>query len=866
MDCDNCFSPKDVNVYYKNQKSHLSASGKWTDELFPPNKFSLMAQDKYGNFIDPVDGPNESYEVDENAIEWKRAAEIFPDGFKVFDKIEFDDIVQGGLGNCYFLSAIAAMCEFPGLVEDIFKTKESNDKGYYEVALFIDGVWNIVPIDDYFPVLKGTTQFAFTRTHGKELWVIILEKAWAKVNGGYVNIVGGISSDPFTTLTSFPCDNVKHSNDTLDHLWENILSAEQHGDIMCTATDADEDKQKAVGLVPGHAYTCIGAKAVNYNGKNIRLLRIRNPWGEMEWKGDYSDKSRLWTPELKEKFGWTDIDDGAFWMSIEDFIHYYDITSICYILYDDHVKNFKITGKQLKEPNVYNLNLKEHARVTFSAFKKHWRFNREIRDKNHPFSIVICKYDPQTKALSEVNGEFESIDHTEFTITLDPGHYAVWTNYAYDAADDTKLDNIGLRVTSHSDFAIEYVGSDKDCILVREMILTGCKELYANEMKTEKNFIDIQNSYKDTGIGYVFCSNISQQKMKVSADVTGVVGYHVLPPYNNNSNNITLEINPDGVHLLIGMRTCSYGSYGFCVETGYSSSSKDGAGKKTLADVSKFLKDLTNSKIEYDFCFDVLHKNHVGKFNNHSEVREAKKKGEYQATLESKKVDEPKKAEPKKEETKKSQDPVTELTKLFPDLMNKLSKLPKASNDQDLQWKNCNWKNAYYVGQIDKNNKVSGKGAYVEQGVQTSICQWVNGKKQGSGAVYDSKGNLYYEGQFENDKFNGIGKNYFNNGDSYEGQFRDGVFNGNGCYYWASGASWEGNFSNDKMHGNGVYTDAAGRSSNVEFYNGKQQFQNNDDSYNNRNVYQTKNVQQYYDQYEDDSGSYRVERKVYYKN
>ena len=47
-----------------------------------------------------------------------------------------------------------------------------------------NGVWHELTIDDYMPcALDGAP--LFTRTHGNELWVQLLEKAYAKLHGGY---------------------------------------------------------------------------------------------------------------------------------------------------------------------------------------------------------------------------------------------------------------------------------------------------------------------------------------------------------------------------------------------------------------------------------------------------------------------------------------------------------------------------------------------------------------------------------------------------------------------------------------------------------------------------------------------------------
>ncbi len=44
------------------------------------------------------------------------------------------------------------------------------------------------------------------------------------------------------------------------------------------------------GLIKGHAYSVTGANLLPVRGKEVKLIRIRNPWGQKEWNGDWSDK------------------------------------------------------------------------------------------------------------------------------------------------------------------------------------------------------------------------------------------------------------------------------------------------------------------------------------------------------------------------------------------------------------------------------------------------------------------------------------------------------------------------------------------------------------------------------------------------
>jgi len=55
-----------------------------------------------------------------------------------------------------------------------------------------------------------------------------------------------------------------------------------------------------MGLVGSHVYGIIAIKETTDGyGNDLKLLCIRNPYGNHEWNGDWSDKSELWTDELK---------------------------------------------------------------------------------------------------------------------------------------------------------------------------------------------------------------------------------------------------------------------------------------------------------------------------------------------------------------------------------------------------------------------------------------------------------------------------------------------------------------------------------------------------------------------------------------
>ena len=59
-------------------------------------------------------------------------------------------------------------------------------------------------------------------------------------------------------------------------------------------------------------------------------MLCRNPWGETEWKGDWSDSSPLWTEQMQQEIErMVKSDDGTFWMSFEDMVANFYSINVC---------------------------------------------------------------------------------------------------------------------------------------------------------------------------------------------------------------------------------------------------------------------------------------------------------------------------------------------------------------------------------------------------------------------------------------------------------------------------------------------------------------------------------------------------------
>lgn len=100
-----------------------------------------------------------------------------------------------------------------------------------------------------------------------------------------------------------------------------MLQYYKNGFIMGASSPSHpkgDKEQNPLGIVFQHAYSLLLVIELDDN----KLIKLRNPHGQggQEWKGDWSDKSPLWTQRLKALAGkeYSDKDDGSFFISLND--------------------------------------------------------------------------------------------------------------------------------------------------------------------------------------------------------------------------------------------------------------------------------------------------------------------------------------------------------------------------------------------------------------------------------------------------------------------------------------------------------------------------------------------------------------------
>ncbi|XP_015270504.1 PREDICTED: calpain-12-like, partial [Gekko japonicus] len=296
----------------------------FTDPEFEASKQSLGP---------PLEG--ESWPTE---VVWKRPKDISgsrPPQF-ISDGMTRFDVLQNQLGDCWFLAAAASLTLHQELLRKVVPLEQTFEEedyaGIFHFRFWQYGEWVDVVVDDRLPTVNGKLYFG-RYSDGDEFWMPLLEKAYAKLNGSYGAINGGHMKDAFVDFTGGIGERIYLKTSNPPDLFKKIQEALSRKSLMAAGIPPRKGVNYLHGLVPKHAYSVTGIHELRLEDKEVKLLRLRNPYGEQEWKGPWSDGSELWLKldSVQREKLCVAKDDGEFWMHLGDFAKYFNVLDICHL-------------------------------------------------------------------------------------------------------------------------------------------------------------------------------------------------------------------------------------------------------------------------------------------------------------------------------------------------------------------------------------------------------------------------------------------------------------------------------------------------------------------------------------------------------
>ena len=387
---------------------NFDENNKFEDKDFDACQGSFITEEKRKTLKDEKD-----LKFAQTQITWERISD-----FKDFDEYDIfppdlncDNFKQGRFGDCYFLSMVSLISNYPELLKRLFPIKK-NPFGYYEVILFING-WKRVIIDDRIPGTKEDNKFkpltSKSKKYEKCFYHILLEKAWAKVNKMYFNInEGGFSNNSLTVLTGFKSDCIGLEN----------LNEEEKKNLFDSIKKGINKEGFLFGVdTSNHAYSLIDIEETMLD--NVYILKVRNPHGVIgdnlaeylekkeklgildkffHKKADkFRPKKRYFVePELQNRFENFKFpeDTGIFYISSTYFFDFFDSYDVCYNMFGafiiEYSFNFFLKNKDLKNKFFnFKVKAKSNSVVQFNLTNYLTNYFGKIEFNSDIYAIYI---------------------------------------------------------------------------------------------------------------------------------------------------------------------------------------------------------------------------------------------------------------------------------------------------------------------------------------------------------------------------------------------------------------------------------------------------------------------------------------------
>ena len=356
----------------------------------------------------------------------------------------------------------------------------------------------------------------------------------------------------------------------IQDIWDEIYEADKNKYIVCASSGEGQlNKQRydEMGLISEHAYAVIQTYKIQKDNEEIRLLKLRNPWGHKEWLGNWSDTSELWTDELRKQVGCEQKNDGVFFICVEDYLSYFRNTVICK-LHKDYVSNAIRWCHMTGEHSKIKVIVKENGKMFFTVSQLNQRWVRRNEEYEPSFvRMILAKERTDDDAdndkfpLQFIEGKCWKDEDTTIECECKPGTYIAYVEIHW--FDDKRFHDFVFRTYSKEEPELVKCSAADYPNFIKDVLKSCARDNDIKKSYEEKGEPDIYRSFSITAskaeYGFLYYENNSEGATLREMVKFGELNNLVI--MERGGSSVQVEVGPGENEIIVLDRTdrgCSF--------------------------------------------------------------------------------------------------------------------------------------------------------------------------------------------------------------------------------------------------------------------------------------------------------------------
>ena len=457
----------------------------------------------------------------------------------------------------------------------------------------IEGNWTVVCVDNKFLVNKVNNMPVFSNSPTKNIWGLILEKAWAKVCGGYENIVFGNSKEVFEAFTPFRILEINLKKFDEDVFWKYIKSSIEHNCIMTCLTKFNIKGLDSIGFINSLVFSLLGIQEDERDRRNIkRNVQLRNSLGDNEaFENNITDDMK--------NLGIIRFDDnGIFLMQYKKFLELYTSITIC--IPSSTLINYliDIPREKANDFGTIRILIENETKINISIISKTHKFNEDIKDENLFKNIILIQLFREKQKAIYINSSSNDILFS----FLSPGEYIIIYNVDFITANIKKPQDFYINISSTNYIKYSLDEPDNNLELLKHVMIQKVETIEKYQKLLKGEFpVFTGNKFESTSFAFYFIKNNTKDTKYIKPSV-----------YLRNFRSIegefpdSLKMNKDSIFFFLFNRIKMKSAFQTGANVGFYKEIVDGAKEPISYNIipNKYYKEINFeiNKCNYEFA------------------------------------------------------------------------------------------------------------------------------------------------------------------------------------------------------------------------------------------------------------------------